>query len=526
MTEKILSQLEKLIDIGIALSSEKDTAKLLEKIMVGAKSITGADGGSLYLICGNTIKIEILHNDTKGICLRSCNDNVINRLSVPLYLDDGQPNLHNVVSYSYHNDKTVNIHDAYDAVRFDFSGTKEFDRKNQYRSKSFLSVPLKNHQAETIGILQLINAIDPESKEITDFDPVSERLVEALASQAAIVLTKQALICDLESMFESLVRLVASAIDEKSPYTGGHCRRVPELTMMIAEAAHNTHEGYLKDFHLTDADRYELTIAGWLHDCGKITTPEYVIDKATKLETIFDRIHLVETRFEVLKRDKEIALLKQQLSRLQAEETLPTDLEQVYQNTITGLNEDFEFIKRSNKGGESMADEDIMHLRSLQQHVWTLNNINLPLLTDEEVYNLSIFRGTLTVEERKIINNHINATITMLDAIKFPKHLKNVNEYAGGHHERIDGKGYPKGLKREEMSIQARTMAIADIFEALTAKDRPYKLGKKLSESLAILKRMKDEQHIDPDLYDAFIKQKVYLQYAEKFLDKEQIDVD
>ncbi|WP_200877370.1 HD domain-containing phosphohydrolase [Methylobacter tundripaludum] len=523
--QKIIGQVEKLTDIGIALSSEKDTAQLLEKILLGAKSITNSDGGTLYRVDGNTIKIEIIRSDSLGISLGG-EGNTINIPNIPLYEENGEPNLKNVVCYSYHNNKTINIDDAYDAVHFDFAGTKAFDKKNNYRSKSFLSIPLTNHQGEIIGILQLINATDPETQEIIKFDSVSQRFAEALASQAATVLTKQQLITDLENMFESLVKLIATAVDEKSPYTGGHCRRVPELTLMLTEAAHDTDHGYLQDFRLTEADRYELTIASWLHDCGKIITPEYVIDKATKLETIFDRIHLLETRFEVLKRDREIAFLKQQLAELQDNTTSSSALEHTYQADIARLDDDLAFIRLCNTGGEAMSGEDISRLQSLQKLTWSLNNVDIPLLTDEEVYNLSIFRGTLTSEERNVINNHINVTISMLEAIKFPKHLQNVVEYAGGHHERMDGKGYPKGLSREEMSIPARAMAIADVFEALTAKDRPYKKGKKLSEALFILKKLKEDKHIDPDLYDAFIKQKIYKKYAEKFLDDVQIDID
>ncbi|MGZ5008153.1 MAG: HD domain-containing phosphohydrolase [Methylobacter sp.] len=523
--QKIIGQVEKLTDIGIALSSEKDTSQLLEKILLGAKSITNADGGTIYRVDGDTIKIEIIRSDSLGIFLGG-GGNPINIPNIPLYGENGEPNLKNVVCCSYHNNKTINIADAYDATVFDFSGTKAFDQKNNYRSKSFLSIPLTNHQGEIIGILQLINALDPETREIIEFDSVSQRFAEALASQAATVLTKQQLIADLENMFESLVKLIATAVDEKSPYTGGHCRRVPELTLMLTEAAHDTDHGYLQDFRLTEADRYELTIASWLHDCGKIITPEYVIDKATKLETIFDRIHLLETRFEVLKRDREIAFLRQQLTELQGHSAVSSLPEEAYQADISRLEDDLAFIRVCNTGGEAMSNEDIDRLKSLQKLSWSLNNTEVPLLTDEEIYNLSIFRGTLTTEERNIINNHINVTISMLEAIKFPKHLQNVVEYAGGHHERMDGKGYPKGLSREQMSIPARAMAIADVFEALTAKDRPYKEGKKLSEALFILKKLKEENHIDPDLYDAFIHQKVYKRYAEKFLDDFQIDID
>jgi HD-GYP domain-containing protein (c-di-GMP phosphodiesterase class II) len=524
--QKIILQIEKLIDIGIALSSEKEFAKLLEKIVLGAKSITNADGGSLFLTESDMMVIKIFQSDGLGLSFNDCTNNFMDKPSVPLYAENGEPNLHNVVSYAYHKDKTVNIHDAYDTHHFDFSGTKKFDKQYGYHSTSFLAIPLKNHLGETLGILELINAIDVTTQEIVDFDPVSQRFVEALASQAATVLTKQQLIGDLETMFESMIKLIATAIDEKSPYTGAHCRRVPELTMMIAEAAHNTDYGYLQNFQLNDADRYELIIAGWLHDCGKITTPEYVIDKATKLEALFDRIDLLATRFEVLKRDAEIALLKQQLAEQQGNAQLSTTRQEQLHTTISRLNDDFTFIKHSNTGGEFMSDADIQRLTSLKAINWQLNNTDTPLLSDEELYNLTIRKGTLTAEERQIINHHINATIAMLSAIKFPKHLQKVTEYAGGHHERMDGTGYPNGLNREQMSIPARVMAIADIFEALTAKDRPYKQGKKLSEALAILKQMKNDNHIDPDLYDAFIAQKVYKEYAEMFLDAEQIDMD
>ncbi len=524
----IIEQLNKLIEISLALSSNDKTQILLEKILLGAISIAGSDGGTLYLIEDKEIKIEIIYSASLKIYFNANNSGEFHFPRVPLFTEDGQPNLRNVVSYSYHKDQTINIEDAYDDANFDFSGTKIFDEKNKYHSKSFLAIPLKNHQHETIGVLQLINALDPKTQDIIAFDAISQRVIEALASQASVALTKQQLIDDLAMMFESLVKLIATAIDQKSPYTGGHCRRLPELTMMLAEAAHETNEGYLKDFKLTDEDRYELKIAGWLHDCGKITTPEFIIDKSTKLETIFDRIELLETRFEVLKRDAEIAALKHQINALKNRDYAEFELLSYgLEANITFLNEEFEFIRKCNTGGEFMDEADIRRIISLQQTIrWAKNGVEYPLLSDEEVKNLCVSRGTLTNEERAIINNHINVTISMLESIKFPKHLANVPEYAGGHHERIDGRGYPKGLKREEMSIQARAMAIADIFEALTASDRPYKKGKTLTESLSIMEKFKENNHIDPDLYDVFIKQKVYLKYANQFLKPDQIDID
>jgi HD-GYP domain-containing protein (c-di-GMP phosphodiesterase class II) len=418
--------------------------------------------------------------------------------------------------------KTVNIADAYTADGFDFSGTRAFDSKTGYRSKSFLTVPMRNHEGEPIGVLQLLNAQDPRTGEIVAFSASDQRLAESLASQAAVALTNRMLINQLEELFESFINLINSAIDEKSPYTGGHCQRVPVLTMLLAEAVNETRQGPLSDFHMSDKDRYELKIAGLLHDCGKVTTPVHVVDKATKLETIYDRVHLIDTRFEVLKRDAEIESLKKRagLGLMEMAEE-----EKRLRDRLRQYDEDRRFLHACNIGGERMKDEDIATVKRIAAYRWRdVSGHEAEFLTADEVKNLTIRAGTLTDDERKVINHHIVATIRMLEALPWPKHLTKVPEYAGGHHERMDGKGYPKGLKRDEMSVQARCMGIADIFEALTAKDRPYKKGKTLSESLEILGRMKEGNHIDPDLFDVFVRRKVYRRYAEKFLDKEQID--
>ncbi|MDC9729372.1 MAG: GAF domain-containing protein [Methyloprofundus sp.] len=520
--QRIIKQLDKLIEISIALSEEKPQNELLEMILHGAKSITNADGGTLYLVEDGQIKMSIIHSCSLNIHLGGTSDTPINLPHIPIYLDDGQPNYKNVVSYAFHHNKAINIPDAYNNTLFDFSGAKKFDKLNKYHSKSFLAIPLKNHENDTIGILQLINAIHPETKNIIEFDSISMRFTEALASQAAIVITKQRLIFELEEMFESLIELIATAIDDKSPYTGGHCRRVPELTSLIAEAAHDSQSNYLKDFQLSNADRYQLKVAGWLHDCGKLTTPEYVVDKATKLETIYDRIETIETRFEVLKRDTEIKYLKEQIDALKQGKVADAESYHLAQEK---LNDDFNFIKKSNTGSEFMPPEEQERIKEIAQQTWVKSGKKLPFLSADEILNLTISRGTLTNSERGVIQQHISTTIAMLDKINFPKHLQNVPEYAGAHHERMDGKGYPNKLTREQMSIPARAMAIADVFEALTAADRPYKKPKTLSEALFILEKMKQDNHIDPDIYDAFIQEKVYLNYAKKFLDASQIDL-
>lgn len=511
--DEILSRLETLNAIGVALSSERDVGTLLERILEAARDFADADGGTLYRVKDNALVFEVLRNDSLGYFMGGKHGEPIDFAPLPLYDADGRPNDTMVVVHAALSGLTINIPDAYSAEGFDFSGTRAFDQKTGYRSQSFLTVPMKDHGGAVIGVLQLINAKQPDGT-VRPFSHADQQLVESLASQAAIVLNNRQLIEQLETLFESLISLINTAIDEKSPYTGGHCDRVPVLTMMLAEAASRVREGPLADFNMTEADRYELKIAGLLHDCGKITTPVHVVDKATKLQTLFDRIELIDTRFEVLLRDAEIARLKGEISEAE-------HAERVRQITV-----DRELVHRSNTGGEFMDDAQIEAItRVAGQELHMQGGQIRPFLSNDELENLSIRRGTLTKAERDIINHHIVMTIRMLEALPWPQHLTKVPEYAGGHHERMDGKGYPKGLTREQMSIPARVMGIADIFEALTARDRPYKPGMSLSESLRILGRMKLDNHVDPDLFEVFLRERVYRDYAQRFLDAKQIDV-
>ncbi len=520
-------RLKELNEIGIALSKSLDINSLLETILEAAKRITNADAGTLYLheYEQKVLRFEILRNDSLKIVMGGTSGEPITYYPIHLYDAFGHPNHAMVVSHSALSGETVNIPDAYEAEGYDFSGTQKFDQKTGYRSQSFLAVPMRNHEGEVIGVLQLINAQSREDGSIVPFSSDDQQLLESLASQAAIALTNRRLIAQMEELFESFIKLINTALDDKSPYTGGHCERVPVLTMMLAEAVTRTKQGPLKDFVMTERDRYELRIAGLLHDCGKITTPVHIVDKATKLHTLLDRIELIDDRFEVLKRDSEIRMLRELLAAGEAGENMKSTIRDKHEVRTRQLESDREFLRFCNIGSELMSEQDQQRVRDIaayQYHNAEGQEVNF--LTENELQNLTIRSGTLTEAERKIINHHIVVTIKMLEALPWPNHLKNVPEYAGGHHERMDGKGYPRGLKREDMSVQARVMGIADIFEALTAKDRPYKSGKTLTESLTILGKFKLNGHIDPDLFDVFIREKVYLDYAHRFLSSEQID--
>ena len=530
--QSLEKQVGNLANIGLALSKEKNMSKLLEMILIEAKRIANSDGGTLYMMTDdNRLRFEIMMTDSLDFHMGGTSGKEIPFYPVKLYDEEGNPNKSMIAAYVGLTGETVNIPDAYKAKGFDFSGTKMFDEKTGYHSQSFLTVPLKNHEDEIIGVLQLLNAQNNNTKKIIPFASDIQEMVEALASQAAVAITNKNLIKDLEALFESFIKLIASAIDAKSPYTGGHCARVPEITMLLAKAVQETIDGPFADISFTDKEMYELKIAAWLHDCGKVATPEFVVDKSTKLETIYDRVNEVETRFAALKRDEQIKSLRNEL-KVERDDSLSKEeklikiktLRSKYSKKLRELKSDLEFIKESNIGGEFMSGDKKDRVHNISNYRWKPNGKMENFLSEDEVYNLTIPRGTLTAEERKVINDHIVVTINMLEELPYPKHLKNVPEFAGGHHEKLDGTGYPKGLTKDEMSVQARIMAIADIFEALTAKDRPYKKGKTLSQAMRILGFMKNDAHIDVDLFDIFVKDKIYLKYAEEHLDPDQID--
>ena len=442
-------------------------------------------------------------------------------------------------------------------------------------SAHLLGIRLHNRHGETVGILVLLlnNSGSNEDREHLRADRIA--FIQAVSGAAAVSIESQRLQERQKQLLDAFIQLLAGAIDAKSPYTGSHCQRVPALTLMLAEAASASQAPEFEDYSPTDEEWEALHIASWLHDCGKVTTPEYVVDKATKLETLYDRIHEIRTRFEVLKRDAWVSYWQGRALGGNDQQ-----LTQILEAALAALDDDFAFVAHCNMGGEAMAEADLQRLQTIALRTWTRTlddrlgvsweenkrqatreehplPVTERLLADKpehlferneseriepdniwgfqldvppykfnrgELYNLSTTRGTLTREERYIINNHIVQTILMLKHLPFPSYLGNIAEIAGGHHEKMDGTGYPKRLKREEMSLAARMMAIADIFEALTASDRPYKKGKTLSEALSIMAAMCHDAHIDPQLFALFMHEQIFMQYARRFLEPGQID--
>lgn len=512
--------IKKLTEIGIALSAETNLSVLLEKIVDEARRFSKADGGTLYIMNdkSKTLEFAIVQNESMKIRMGGTSGD-IKWPHIPLKKDD-KPNFSNVSSCVAITGKIENIPDVYEASGFDFSGTKKFDSETGYRSQSMLVIPMKNKENATIGVLQLINSLDPVTGKPVCFPPNVVDMTASLASQAAVAITNVRLYKELENLFESFIQAIATAIDEKSPYTAGHIRRVQEITIEIARSMNKQAEGPLKDFFLTEDEINELRIASWLHDIGKIVVPEHVVDKATKLERIFDTADIIAMRYEIFKRDIKARALEWKLKLYESGEVSAETLAEIdkkFEAEHKALAEEKELVIKYNQPGEFMDDEKIDWLKNIALKKWHNNGVETPYLTDDEQRDLSIRKGSLNEAERKIIENHALVTIKMLNKLPFPDKLKHVPEYAGAHHEKLNGTGYPYGLKKEQLSYPSRIIAIADIFEALTASDRPYKKSMPVSKALQILESMRKDGHIDGDILELFIKEKIY----EKFTPQE-----
>ena len=520
---------EKLTEIGLALSGETRLERLLEMIVDEARVLTKADAGTLYIVNKEARKLEfsITQNDSMNVRIGGTSNMKSSLPPVPLYTSDNIPNKSHVSAYCALTGETVNIADVYEAEGFDFTGPRKYDETTGYRSKSMLVLALKNHEQDIIGVIQLLNALD-ESGEVVEFSADVVDIVGSLASQAAIALTNVQLIQGLKDLLYSVIQSIAAAIDAKSPYTNGHIERVVTLTMMIAEAVNSSSEGKYADIQFSVDELEELRLAAWMHDVGKISIPEHVVDKSTKLETIYDRSELVDNRFRLIAeiiKNRKLGEIVKALSG-QADPELIQDIEEKYAVELEQLEDDRKFIASCNIPKEFMTDERIERVREIAARTYESGGETFNWLSDDEVTNLCIRKGTLTDRERKTIESHAAITLEMLSRLPFPKRLSHVPDYAAAHHEKLDGSGYPKGLTAEELSLQARIMAVADIFEALTAKDRPYKKPMKIAQAIKILGFMEKDNHIDPDICRLFLDSGLYMEYAKAELDPSQFEED
>lgn len=505
------SKFEEIMKINLAFSSEHNKEKLLENILNLTRKLTNADAGTLYIKSKDekTLQFKVVQNDSLNIFMGGTKEK-LNWNDLPIFLEDGSLNNKMVAVVCANEKRIINISDVYKTTKYKFEGTKQFDKKTSYRSKSMLVIPLINHENEVIGVLQLINKI--KNQEIVSFDKFDEKIIISLASQAAMALTNMYLINSLEDFINAFVATIAKAIDAKSPYTKDHIAKVEKIALLLAKAI-NDDETIYKDVKYTQNDYKQIALAAWMHDIGKISMPEHVIDKATKLEKIFDRIHLVEQRFELIKKDKEIEYLKQLISKDE------------FENSIKQLNENIEFIKKTNLGGEFMLDEDIEKLENISKQTYVKNGESFPLLTQDELYNLSIKKGTLTKEEIDIIKNHAQLSLDMISELPFPKKYKDVLNIACNHHEKLNGLGYPRGLSDSQISLEDRIMILADIFEALTASSRPYKEAMKLSTVENILTTMTKRGELDKNLVDFFFNHDIFKEYSKEELKDYQLDL-
>lgn len=504
LDQDLEDRLRRLNEIGTALSLERDLHALLERILLETRRFTGADAGTLYLVSGSKLTFEVAHNDSLKLAHDA--EEGVDMPAVPL--DELS-----VSGYCAVTGETLNIEDVYaDNASCRFDGPRRYDDMTGYHTQSMLAVPMRDHEDQVIGVLQLLNAKNPSTGEVQPFPQKDEPLVLSLASQAAVSVNNVRLIDDTERLFQSFVQVMATAIDERSPYTGGHIRRVAEMTMHVAQAVDACTEGPLAQAAFDEDQMAELRLAAWMHDIGKITTPEWVVDKPTKLTTIFDRVDHLRTRYAWIAAELEARYQRDRAEQLEAGKQIDPAHRSAHEQTRTELEADLAFVQRANLPGEFMEEADLERLQQIAGKRYGEAADLPPPLTEEELENLMIRKGSLTDSERQKINDHAAMGIRMLETIPFTRKLSEVTAIAGAHHEKLDGSGYPRGLQGDQISLRARILALVDIFESLSADDRPYR-SKPIPREivLRILQEEVDAGHLDRDVFDLFMLEELYL---------------
>ncbi|MBN2016756.1 MAG: HD domain-containing protein [Candidatus Cloacimonetes bacterium] len=518
LVEKQSKHIRELIHIGESLSAKNSLINIFSIILKEAMDYANTDGGTIYVISNDKqyLDFKLLYNKSLQQRMGDINSPVT-WPSVPLYNCDGSPNMNHMVSYVFHTKESKEFDDVYKQDIFDNTGTKKYDMRNNYHSKSMAAIPLTNHEDEVLGVIQLINAQDDEGK-IISFNDNHLLMLNSLASQAAISLSNSRLIEHLEELLLQFIKSIASAIDKKSKYTAGHVKRVATLTEDIAHVINNQDRGPFQDVFFSADQLKEISMAGWMHDVGKIVTPECIMDKSTKLEKIVDRIEIVNIRCELIKQ-----VVFKDLNKMRAQGVLTGKKERELNMIISQIEKDFQLIDELNYGAEIFSDEYTKEIERIESFSYTSDGIEYKLLSEDEVKNLKISRGTLTEEEFAVMKDHAQVTWEMLSPLPLPKKYENVPLFAASHHERLDGGGYPNRLPENKIPLQARIIAVADVYEALLS-ERPYKKGKKLSEALTIMAHMVLENKLDWTVLEILLDSELYLTFAQKIAKPDQID--
>lgn len=515
-------QLKSMISIAQALSAETNLDRLFEMIIEQAMAFSNADAGTLYQISSDKKELlfSVIQNRSLNIKMGGTAEPIAWK-NLPLYHENGGFNTEMVAALCAITKQVINIDDVYEATDFNFEGTKKFDQSTGYRSVSMLVVPLLDRHQKLLGVLQLINKLDRDDNPIP-FREADLLNTLALGSQAAIALNNLLLIHELETLFESIIETITKAFDEKCSFTGNHVRQVSTLSMLLANAI-NEDQGTYKAVSYSSDELQTIKIAALLHDVGKISTPEFIMQKSTKLEKVYDRLETIRERIEILKRDAKIDYLEKQLDRATTDHSSSATFENHYHNQIQYLDTVFQYIERVNKGNDVVTDDDLAKIETFKDMVYERQGVSVPLLQADEAENLAIKIGTLNNAERAKIKDHARVSLEILQTLPFPKKYQRVIDIAANHHEKLDGSGYPRGLSAEELSLEDRILILADLYEALSSQDRPYKEPHTLSQIFEILSFMANEGLIDKTLLQFFFESGTYKQYN-PYLQAQQLD--
>jgi HD-GYP domain-containing protein (c-di-GMP phosphodiesterase class II) len=493
--QTIINNIDDLLDIGIALSSGNKIEKVLELILKQARVITNADAGSIYFYENDKLNFKIMQNDT--IELEK------NYFGTKDLLPAVSVTRENVVGYSVITDKLVNIEDVYNDNEFDFSGPKKYDKLTGYKTTSMLVIPLKNIDEEVIGVLQLINARDDQGNTIP-FAKEYEKVFSALASQAAITISNFKYLNQIEKLLNSFVESIATAIDARTKYNANHTKKLVRLLEKIIELINERNNKDFLNVYFNEERKEQVIMAAWLHDVGKVVTPLAVLNKASKLG---DRTDFVLQRLDYIRAETDKLYWQKKFEQ----EKMNESLENKYNQKVDLISKARNLIIKLNDGNSPLTVQEEEDIKKYSKMTYLDGHGNKKKwLTEYELDCLMIKRGTLTAEERNQIEEHVTVGKNILKAIPFMDRLKKIPDFVYMHHELLDGSGYPEGIGGNEIPLEVRILTLVDIFEALTASDRPYRKALSIEKALDILERMVKEEKLDSKLFNLFKNNRVW----------------